>query len=104
MTLFANADETVATAAGLFPPNWQQGLLGSTVYFVLALAFLLVGYIVIDWITPGKLCHQLLGSTWDKNTKEWVRHTPDGQPNRALAAVVGAMFLGLCIIIAAAIH
>jgi hypothetical protein len=95
--LFATTEAVTETAA-LLPPDWYRGPIVSTIFFLLALVFLAVGYKVIDWITPGCLSGQLLGTVGEK------KHTPSGEPNLALGAVVGFMFLGLCIIIAAAIH
>lgn len=90
--LFANT-ELLTTDPGFFPPNWWMGLIGSGIYFVLALVFIGVSWFVIDRITPGRLADELIGTG-----------RPDGQPNKALGFVVGCMFLGLCVIIAAAIH
>lgn len=90
--------QMMADDHGFFPPKWWMGLIGSLLYFTLALAMYPLAYKVIDWITPGVLSGQLLG------TLNGVAHTPDGKPNVALGVVVGGMFLGMSIIIAAAIH
>jgi hypothetical protein len=58
---------------------------------------------MLDWVTPGDLNGQLLGTAQGKDGKS-VQHTPDGQPNMTLAVVVGLLGLGFCIILAAAIH
>jgi putative membrane protein len=66
--------------------NWLS-LLNSLVYSVLGLIVFCVGFVIIDRLTPYDL--------WKELVKE---------KNVALAIVVGAISLGLCIIIAAAIH
>jgi putative membrane protein len=66
--------------------NWLS-LLNSLVYSVLGLIVFCVGFAIIDRLTPYDL--------WKELVKE---------KNVALAIVVGAISLGLCIIIAAAIH
>ena len=104
--LFANADAVVTPVvenASLFPPNFWAGILGTTIYALLAAALFPLFWKLLDWVTPGDLNAQLLGSTKDKNNIV-TQHTPDGQPNKALAIVVGLMALGFCIILAAAIH
>lgn len=54
------------------------------------LLFLLLAPKLIDWVTPGDLKAELLG----KNGRP---------PNLALAVVVAAMFLGVALIVAAAV-
>lgn len=110
--LFANADVAapVVENVSLFPPNFWAGILGTTIYALLAFALFPLAWKVLDWITPGDLNKQLLGTTMEKNDKigggqlTEVKHTPDGKPNTALAIVVGFLALGFCIILAAAIH
>jgi len=83
---------------GLLPENFWQGLLGTVIYFLVALALLPVAYKIVDKITPGDLAAQLLG-TEDKETGQ-----PAGrQPNIALAVFAGFLALGMCHIIASAI-
>lgn len=62
-------------------------LLNSVIYALLGIVIFVVGFIIVDKITPYDLWKQLVE---EKNT--------------ALAIVVGAAALGICIIIAAAIH
>lgn len=62
-------------------------LLNSIIYALLGIVIFVVGFIIVDKITPYDLWKQLVE---EKNT--------------ALAIVVGAAALGICIIIAAAIH
>lgn len=66
--------------------NWTV-LLNSLLYSVLGLLVFCVGFIVIDKLTPYNL--------WEQLVKE---------KNMALAIVVGCVSIGLCLIIAAAIH
>ena len=62
-------------------------LLNSIVYSLAGLLIFCVGFVVIDKITPYNLWQELVEKR-----------------NTALAIVVGMVALGLCIIIAAAIH
>lgn len=103
--LFADAETVSQTTdlATLFPPKLWASLVVTTIFFVLGLLYVAVGYKVADWITPGKLCHQLMGTTIDKNGK-LVSHTPDGKPNVAVALVAAAILLGIALVAAAAIH
>ena len=66
--------------------NWTV-LLNSLIYSVLGLAVFCVGFVVIDKLTPYNL--------WEQIVKE---------KNMALAIVVGCVSIGLCLIIASAIH
>ena len=62
-------------------------LLNSLLYAFLGMVFLVVGFIILDMLTPGKLWEQI-------NEKQ----------NMAVAIFSGAMAIGLSIIIASAIH
>ena len=53
------------------------------VYSVIGIVMAVIGFKVVDWLTPGDLA-------------EDVAH----KENRALAILAGAMILGVCIIIA----
>lgn len=77
----------------VFTHETLRGMIGTVVYFCIALIFFGFAYKFADWVTPGNLGNELLGTG-----------RPNGTPNYALAGVVGAMLLGLSIIIAAAIH
>ena len=69
-------------------PNFNWGvLLNSLVYSALGVAIFWIAFLVIDRLTPYNL--------W----KELVE-----EKNVALAIVVGAMCLGIALIVAAAIH
>lgn len=62
-------------------------LLNSIIYALLGVLIFFVSFVVVDKLTPYDLWKQLVE---DKNV--------------ALAIVVGATALGICLIIAAAIH
>ena len=62
-------------------------LLNSLIYALLGIVIFVAGFVIVDKLTPYDLWKQLVE---EKNT--------------ALAIVVGAAALGICIIIAAAIH
>ncbi len=62
-------------------------LLNSVLYAVLGIVIFILGFVIVDKLTPYDLWKELV----EKN-------------NLALAIVVGATALGICIIIAAAIH
>ena len=62
-------------------------LLTSVIYAVLGIVIFILGFIIVDKLTPYDLWKELV----EKN-------------NLALAIVVGCATLGTCIIIAAAIH
>ena len=66
--------------------NWPL-LLNSLIYSVAGLIVFCVGFYLIDRFTPYDL--------WDELVKE---------KNVAVAIVVGAVSIGLCMIIAAAVH
>lgn len=62
-------------------------LLGSTVYALLGVLIFWLCFLVIDKLTPYNL--------WEEIVEK---------QNKALGMVVAAMSLGICIIVAAAIH
>ncbi len=66
--------------------NWIL-LLNSIIYSVVGLVVFCVGFLIIDKLTPYNL--------WEELVKE---------KNIALAIVVGSVSIGLCLIIAAAVH
>jgi putative membrane protein len=70
-------------------PTWfnPEAIGGTIFYAVLGVVVLWLAFIVIDKLTPYHLWHQLVE-----------------EKNVALAIVVGAMFIALGMIIAAAIH
>ena len=61
--------------------------LGSIVYALMGVVIFWLSFIIIDWITP----YDLWGEIVEKH-------------NVALGIVVGSMSLGICIIVAAAVH
>ena len=64
-----------------------NSILASIVYSLVGLLVFCIGFVAIDKLTPYNL--------WEQIVKE---------KNIALAVVVGGVSIGLCIIIAAAIH
>lgn len=62
-------------------------LINSIVYALLGIVIFVAGFIIVDKLTPYDLWKQVVE-----------------EKNLALAIVVGAAALGICIIIAAAIH
>ncbi len=66
--------------------NWIL-ILNSLIYSVLGLVVFCLGFLIIDKLTPYNL--------WEELVKE---------KNVALAIVVGCVSIGLCLIIAAAVH
>lgn len=62
-------------------------LLNSVIYAILGIVIFIVGFLVVDKLTPYDLWKQLIE-----------------EKNVALAIVVGCATLGTCLIIAAAIH
>lgn len=64
----------------------EKGLIGTILYSISGMIMAIVAYKLIDFVIPGKISEQI---TEDKNT--------------AVAMVVAALMLGICIIIAAAI-
>ena len=62
-------------------------LLGSIVFALMGVLIFWICFVIIDKITPYNL--------WEEIVEK---------QNRALALVVAAMSLGICIIVAAAIH
>jgi uncharacterized membrane protein YjfL (UPF0719 family) len=58
----------------------------TVIYAVIGILLALLAYQIIDWITPGRLSKRI-----------------SEEGNVALGIVVGALMLGICIIIAAAI-
>ena len=62
-------------------------ILTATIFAVLGIVIFAVAFAIIDWLTPYHLWKEIVE---DKNI--------------ALAILVGAMSIGMCIIIAAAVH
>jgi putative membrane protein len=62
-------------------------LLNAAIFAALGILIFVIAFAVIDWITPYAL--------WKEIVEE---------KNLALAVLVGAMSIGMCIIIAAAVH
>jgi putative membrane protein len=62
-------------------------LLNAAVFAFLGIVIFVIAFALIDWITPYHL--------WKEIVEE---------KNLALAVLIGAMSIGICIIIAAAVH
>jgi putative membrane protein len=67
-----------------FHPSY---LLNAAVFAALGIVIFIVAFAIIDWITPYHL--------WKEIVEE---------KNLALAVLIGAMSIGMCMIIAAAVH
>ncbi len=59
-------------------------LVSTIVYSVVGIVMGVIGFKVVDWLTPGNLAEEVAN-----------------KENRALAVLAGSMMLGVCIIIAA---
>jgi hypothetical protein len=93
MTLFA--EETLSTVAqqdGILPSHFWPMILGLVIVFAVAMILYMVAWRVIDKITPGDLDGQIIG------TPAKDGH-PERAPNLALAIVVGAMLIGMSVIL-----
>ncbi len=62
-------------------------VVNAVVYALLGIVVFWLSFVILDWLTPGHL--------WKEVIEE---------QNRAVAIIFGAVALGICIIIAAAIH
>ena len=66
--------------------NLPMEILETVIYSLIGILMGVVGFKVVDWLTPGDLADE-------------VAH----KENRALAILAGSMMLGVCIIIASAL-
>ena len=66
--------------------NWHD-FVSSLLYSIVGVIVFVISFKVVDWITPYNLWKELIENK-----------------NQPLAIVVGAVGLGICIIIAAAMH
>jgi uncharacterized membrane protein YjfL (UPF0719 family) len=66
--------------------HWSS-ILNAALYSGLGIILFVGAFAILDWITPYHL--------WDEIVKD---------KNLALAVLLGAMSIGICIIIAAAVH
>jgi len=64
-----------------------SALLNTLLYAGIGIAVFVIGFVILDLLTPGKLWEEI-------NVKQ----------NRAVAQFAGAVAIGLAIIVAAAIH
>jgi uncharacterized membrane protein YjfL (UPF0719 family) len=65
----------------------MQNVINAVVFALLGILIFVLAFVIIDKATPYHL--------WDQIVKE---------KNLALAVLIGAMSIGMCIIIAAAVH
>ena len=72
---------------GIFEYLKPAALIGSFVYSLLGIIFVVVTFIVIDRLTPGELWKELIE-----------------ERNQAVALVVASMILAIAIIVASAMH
>lgn len=63
--------------------NFATELLSTIVYSIVGIVMGVIGFKVVDWLTPGNLAEEVAN-----------------KENRALAVLAGSMMLGVCIIIA----
>ena len=68
------------------PATLWEALLASALFGLLGILLAILGFKLLDWVTPGKLQDEILQ-----------------KGNIAASIVVGAFLIGLCIILAAAI-
>ena len=68
-------------------PNFVNSMLSAVTFAAIGIVIFVIFFVILDWITPYDLWKEL-----------------NEEKNVALAIVVGAVALGICIIIAAAIH
>lgn len=98
MYLFANAD----AAPSFFPPEFLPAIVMSVIYVILACVLFMGLWKFIDWMTPGDLDKELLG-TPEVKAADGTVVTPAKAPNLPLALVVAALVVGFCLILTAAI-
>ncbi len=66
--------------------NWHD-FVSSLLYSIVGVVVFCLSFVIVDWLTPYDLWKELIE-----------------KKNQPLAIVVGAVGLGICIIIAAAMH
>lgn len=81
LLLLATATAPAFAQTGI--AEFSAELLATVVYSAVGIVMGVVGFKVVDWLTPGSLAEE-------------VAH----KENRALAILAGSMMLGVCIIIA----
>ena len=69
------------------PENLIANFFAALLFAVLGIVVLLISFVTLDWLTPYRLWKEIVD-----------------QKNTALAILIGAIALGISIIIAAAIH
>lgn len=99
MTLFASeTTDVVVQNQGVFPEYFGTMLLALVIVAAVATVLAVLGWRVIDWITPGNLNTQLLGDPGNTDPMQGAPR-PRRDPNLPLAVVVASMFLGFSLIL-----
>lgn len=81
------AQESTVSPFALYAERIGTGALTATIFAFLGILLAMIGFKLFDWLTPGKLDEEILQ-----------------KQNMAAAVLTGFFILGICIIIAAAIH
>jgi putative membrane protein len=81
------AQETTQMAMLQYFERMGLGALNAVVFALIGIALAIFGFKLFDWMTPGKLDEEILQ-----------------KQNVAAAVLTGFFLLGVCIIVAAAIH
>lgn len=82
LTLIVVSDVALAQQNEL--SGFAAEMISTIIYSVVGIVMGVVGFKVVDWLTPGNLAEEVAN-----------------KENRALAVLAGSMMLGVCIIIAA---
>lgn len=69
------------------PSTFLEALIATAAFGLIGILLAVLGFKIFDWLTPGNLQKEVL----EKN-------------NMAAAVVVASVVIGICIIIAAAVH
>jgi len=81
IAMIAISDIAMAQEGAL--DGFTAELISTIVYSIVGIVMGVVGFKVVDWLTPGNLAEEVAN-----------------KENRALAVLAGSMMLGVCIIIA----
>ena len=82
IAMLAVTELAIAQQSGL--TDFAGELASTIVYSIVGIVMGVIGFKVVDWLTPGNLAEEVAN-----------------KENRALAVLAGSMMLGVCIIIAA---
>jgi putative membrane protein len=84
----ANAETLPPPSTGFFPDTFWPGVVGALIYGVVGIALVVLGFKVFDWLTPRIHIQTELAE----------KH------NVAVAILCAAVILGICYVVAQAIH